>query len=130
MTTKKKSIPSKSVKPGLYNAIITKVEDAGYGKVTVQLQLYGKGFTFTENHTLEVKEVPDRLAEAGYDKYYIICARLSIYTTIGADNRHHAANKATKLFGPNWSSLTQADRLVDYLQFTSVTTFKKLLSSL
>lgn len=95
----------------------------------VQLQAIPIGTIYKlPNHTKNTDTYYD--SDKGTDKYYIVCARLSIYTTIGADNRHHAANKATKLFGPNWSSLTQADRLVDYLQFTSVTTFKKLLSSL
>lgn len=42
----------------------------------------------------------------GHTKFYIANHRLGIYTCIGADNVHHASNKATKLFGPNgWSFL-------------------------
>lgn len=121
----KKSSKAKSVKPGLYNAMITKVDDAGNGRVTVQLQLYGRGFTFTENHTLKVTNPTE-----GTERYYIICSKLSMYTAMGADNRHHAANKATKLFGPGWTSLTRSSHLVQYLEFVPVLMFKELISGL
>lgn len=42
---------------------------------------------------------------AGVYSFMIFNSKLSIYTSIGADNIHHASNKATKLFGNCWTSL-------------------------
>lgn len=39
---------------------------------------------------------------AGSNKYYVHLFRAASYTVIGADNIHHAWNKATKLWGPYW----------------------------
>jgi hypothetical protein len=41
-----------------------------------------------------------------HKKFIVRCTKLSAYTTIGADNMHHASNKATKNFGPHWSSIS------------------------
>lgn len=122
MATKRKKI----IQPGIYDAQVKKVTAHPNGMVTVQLQLTGKGFTFTERHTLKPSSEP----EEGIQKFFVLCSRLSIYTTIGADNRHHAAHKATKLFGPHWSSLTQSHYLVKDNVFEPVISFGQLVRSL
>jgi hypothetical protein len=43
--------------------------------------------------------------EEGHESFIVACNRVACYTTIGADNMHHASNKATKLFGPGWTSV-------------------------
>lgn len=92
----------KGMKPGIYNAMIDGVVDHGDGTVTVKMTLIGKGFKYTERLTT-VPKLSD--PEAGHVRYYILCSKLNIFTAIGADNIHHASNKATKLFGPHWTSL-------------------------
>lgn len=74
------------------------------------------------------------LPEDGHEKFFVCCSRLMIYTAIGAENIHHASNKATKLFGPKWTSLKRANndhhfsmRLWEYL---GVVAFKELLNTL
>lgn len=121
---KKSRYKKKKVAPGIYNAMIEKVSDKGNGNIEVQLKLYGKGFEFTERHTLKAEE---STPEQGMFKYFICCSKLGIYTGIGADNRHHAANKATKLFGPHWSSLTQDAYLIRGYVFENVSSFNKLV---
>lgn len=68
--------------------------------------------------------------EAGTERFFVLCSRLSIYTTIGADNRHHASNKATKLFGPHWSSITQSHYLMKDHLFETVAEFSRLIKTL
>jgi hypothetical protein len=70
-------------------------------------------------------------ATEGASKFFVLCSRLSIYTSIGADNVHHASNKATKLFGTRWSSITKHDSGVPnhYESFT-VARFNELVRGL
>lgn len=131
MVTKKKSSRKvKQVKPGIYNAMVEKVTDEGNGSVTVQFGLFGKGFKVTERFTTkpEKQTVPDE----GATKYLVGCHKLGIYTAIGADNVHHAANKATKLFGPHWSLLRntfQSGAFENY-EFYTVANFSAAIKAL
>ena|SRR5258706_9414894 len=43
--------------------------------------------------------------EEGHQRYFVYLIRFSVYTIIGAENIHHASNKATKLWGPNWDRI-------------------------
>lgn len=43
--------------------------------------------------------------ELSHTPFIVRCAKLNIYTIIGADNLHHASNKATKNFGNKWTGL-------------------------
>lgn len=68
--------------------------------------------------------------EAGVQRFYVACEKLSCYTSIGADNRHHASNKATKLFGPHWSQITQDAHFTRGYQFYKVGEFSELIRTL
>jgi hypothetical protein len=87
-----------------------------------------------ENHPLLKKDKKfkekETIPDAGHIKYFILCERLSIYTSIGADNVHHASNKATKLFGPMWSQLTPEAYLIRGYSYTSVKDFTLLVRGL
>lgn len=77
-------------------------------------------------HVVEEKvTIPD----AGHHRFYVECERLAIYTVIGADNQHHASNKATKLFGPHWSCCSTLIGMQAY-QFVDHKDFKQLLATL
>lgn len=67
--------------------------------------------------------------EAGHTKFYVECERLDMYTAIGADNQHHASNKATKLFGPHWSCVTERMGM-NNTQFKTVKEFTELIKTL
>lgn len=69
------------------------------------------------------------VVEAGHFKFYVDCNRLDIYTVIGADNQHHASNKATKLFGPHWSRCSSLIAM-NSTCFVTPTKFKELLATL
>lgn len=116
------------LKPGIYNAMVDKVVDNGNGSVTVHTIMYGKGFTFTERFT--TKPIKETDPDAGHERFFVSCDRLAIYTSIGADNRHHASNKATKLFGPNWSRVHTSHYLDKEFKFVPVKEFKELLKTL
>lgn len=66
----------------------------------------------------------------GHFKYFVKCERGGVYTSIGADNVHHASNKATKLFGPMWSQVTTEAELVRGYHFISHRDFSMLLAAL
>lgn len=72
--------------------------------------------------------------ETGHTKYFVANHRLGIYTCIGADNKHHASNKATKLFGPNgWSFLRnefQTSPSLDGFEGKPYKEFKELIKTL
>lgn len=79
-----------------------------------------------------VEKVKETIPEIGTHKFHVSCQRLGIYTNIGADNRHHAANKATKLFGPHWTSIAsefQATLMKGY-DFCTVKQFNELVRTL
>lgn len=80
------------------------------------------------------KKVQATVPDVGHTKYYIANHRLGIYTCIGADNTHHASNKATKLFGPNgWSFLRneyQTSPSLNGYEGKSYKEFKALIKTL
>lgn len=123
---------AKPMKPGIYNAMIDKVTGHKDGSVTVQMSLFGKGFTFIERYRTTPINDPQSIIDThtGLHKFFVLSDRFAVYTSIGADNRHHAANKATKLFGPNWTQVRQDhDGGIGY-QFVPVVEFKELLKTL
>lgn len=81
-------------------------------------------------HDYKLKKVAsETIPEAGHFKFYVDCKRLDIYTCIGADNQHHASNKATKLFGPHWTCVTQRMGMTS-TQFRTVKEFTELIKTL
>lgn len=68
--------------------------------------------------------------EKGSYKFFVLCDKFATYTCIGADNRHHAANKATKLFGPHWSQVRMDHNGGRGYQYIPVPDFKELLKTL
>lgn len=76
------------------------------------------------------KETKVTIPEEGHQKFYVVCERFGIFTTIGADNQHHASNKATKLFGPNWSQISQQYYFPMNYNFMPYREFKELLKTL
>lgn len=85
---------------------------------------------FTLTNVKEVKEKKPSIPEAGQFKFFVLCERVTLYTTIGADNVHHASNKATKLFGPNWSMVTVEPYHCRGYEFISVAAFNKIVRTL
>lgn len=83
---------------------------------------------------LDRNKTPETIPEVGHLKYYIANMRLGIYTCIGADNVHHASNKATKLFGPDgWSFLRneyQTSPSLDGFEAKPYKEFKELIKTL
>jgi hypothetical protein len=93
----------------------------------VQLQAIPVGYV-VEEKALSKRDKPC-IPEHGHHKFYVECERLDIYTAIGADNQHHASNKATKLFGPHWSCVSQRVGL-NNTQYRTPKEFKELISTL
>lgn len=75
------------------------------------------------------KKVKETIPDAGHIKFYVECKRLDMFTCIGADNQHHASNKATKLFGPHWSCVTERMGM-NNTQFKTVKEFTELIKTL
>jgi hypothetical protein len=123
---------TKTPKPGLYNGMIDKVIAHKDGTVTVQMSLFGKGFKFTER--LTTRPIKETIPLAGHCNFRITCNRFMVSTVIGADNQHHASNKATKLFGPHWSQVVpDSGRNIELYQrysYISVKEFTELLRTL
>lgn len=125
----RKSKKPKPLKPSIYNAMIDKVTGHKDGTVTVQMSLFGKGIKFTERFS--TRPIPEETdPEKGLTKFFVLAFKFAVYTSIGADNRHHAANKATKLFGPNWSQVRPDHSGGAGYSFVSVADFKELLKTL
>lgn len=45
--------------------------------------------------------------EVGTKRFCVILRDMLCYTIIGAENIHHAANKATFLWGPHWTNISE-----------------------
>lgn len=79
---------------------------------------------------LSTKNIKQTLyIEEGHTRYYVCCERFFVYTSIGADNIHHASNKATKLFGPHWSHLTPNAGAIHEFSYVKPTDFKLFLTN-
>ncbi len=112
----------KILPPGDYQAIVTGLKQIGQEHQNIVRM------TFRVTAPLINKGLTD--PKAGQFKFFVICGRLSMYTSIGAENRHHASNKATKLFGPNWSQITTEAHFVRGYQFYKVDEFNELIRTL
>lgn len=67
-----------------------------------------------------------------YFNFYILCdSSLGIYyTVIGAENFHHASNKATKLFGNKWTGITRTKPSPHNCEYMSLVSFGELVREL
>jgi len=62
--------------------------------------------------------------EEGTKRFCIILKDMLCYTIIGAENIHHAANKATKLWGPHWTNISEiVPGFTSIISFCSVKEF-------
>lgn len=68
------------------------------------------------------------IPEEGGTKFFVVFDKAMVYTSIGADNIHHAYNKSSKLFGPRWSRITANDSVVHEHAFLTYKAFKELLA--
>lgn len=89
------------------------------------IDLFEREFKKTKTEKKDKPCMPD----AGHLRFYVECSRLDTYTVIGADNQHHASNKATKLFGPHWTCVTTR-MAMNGTQYVTPIQFKELLSTL
>lgn len=78
----------------------------------------------------KIPEIKNSNPDAGQQRFFVLCDRLTVYTSIGADNVHHASNKSTKLFGPHWSKVTQDAMHCRGYQHCTVAEFNELLRTL
>jgi len=63
--------------------------------------------------------------------FAIINKELGIYTVIGAENQHHASNKATKLWKNHWDNLEEImPPQFLYPQFVSLKEFNKRIKEI
>lgn len=93
----------------------------------VQLQAIPVGYIL---YGKDEKKTKQTIPEEGSLRYYVTCDRFTIYTSMGADNVHHASNKATKLWGPHWSQLTTDAYNLRGYSFVPVKEFGELLKTL
>lgn len=125
----KKPKKTKAVKPRIYNAMIDQVIQHKDGSVSVQMSLFGSnGIIFKEMYT--TRPIKETNPDAGQQRFFVLSDRLTVYTSIGADNVHHASNKCTKLFGPHWSKVTQDAMHCRGYQHCTVAEFNELLRTL
>lgn len=68
--------------------------------------------------------------EEGTNRYCVYLKRFLCYTVIGAENIHHAANKASKLWGPHWTNISyEQPSFNSIMHFVSVKEFGKLIKT-
>lgn len=79
---------------------------------------------------IDAAQKPTCNPQEGHERYFVHCRKLCIYTSMGANNLHHASNKATKLWGPNWSNVTQDQGLFKEHKFVVAKQFGLLLRTL
>lgn len=65
--------------------------------------------------------------EVGAIRFYVYHAPSKTYTSIGARNIHHAANKVTKLFRGDWTGLTKIKPAHEKWTFKTVKEFGQLI---
>jgi len=81
-----------------------------------------------EGYVVRFYRIEDRCEpSAGIEKYFVTFNKLNVFTAMGADNRHHAANKATKLWGPNWTSIGKQQP--ETMEFVGVKEFGELIKA-
>jgi hypothetical protein len=103
----------KSLNGDIYKGVIKKTKS---GKLTLS-NVHKVGFR------------KESLPEEGHIKYFVCCEKYFVYTAIGADNVHHASNKATKLFGPHWTHLTHNAGAIWEYSYVKPTDFKLFLAN-
>jgi len=70
------------------------------------------------------KKIKSSKPEEGTRRFCIILRDMLCYTIIGAENVHHAANKATKLWGPHWTNISEiTPGFTSMISFCSVKEF-------
>ena len=107
--------------PGMYAGISVKALRVNKeGQIQLRLD-------FSQAKKLDTKVT---IPEEGHIKFYVHCDRLSIYTTIGANNIHHASNKVNKLYGPNWSKITRDEGYGKAHSWVCGSDFSELLKTL
>lgn len=67
--------------------------------------------------------------EKGKKRFNVVLKKLVSYTSIGADNIHHACNKATKLWGPNWDFISENEPVTPIWKFVDVKEFGKRIKT-
>lgn len=75
----------------------------------------------------------ETIPEAGAQSFLVLNEQSKKYTLIGADNIHHAENKATKLFGIGWNTIKFGYQIADVMKcysFLPVKQFNQLLALL
>src|SRR6266571_4812131 len=78
-----------------------------------------------ETESRQKKKEKKTIPEAGSNKYLVILYPFTCYTVIGADNIHHAYNKATKLWGPYWSRVADAAHQFNIDKFATFVSVKE-----
>jgi hypothetical protein len=108
MAQTRQSPISKKLKAGIYTAKVKSVKRIEDNKFQLTLAIDSKDKKTVISHKMIVSgDSRPCDPEEGQQKYFIANSRLGVYTAMGADNRHHASNKATKLWGLHgWTSLT------------------------
>jgi len=89
-------------------------------------------FTYQVVDKKDIK-IKETIPTEGHQKYFVASSRLGIYTSIGADNLHHASNKATKLFGPSgWSFIRDEYHVHDLMGYHAkiYKDYKELINTL
>ncbi len=68
--------------------------------------------------------------EEGAKRFCVYLKRFVCYTVIGAENIHHASNKATKLWGPYWTNIGSIQPGFNSMwTFVTVKEFGKLIKT-
>lgn len=78
-----------------------------------------------ENGDIDVHLLVHPIGDKDQQKYYVFYSPNRIYTAIGADNRHHAANKATKLWKGLWTSISIKPPESTFYKYLPLTEFGK-----
>lgn len=111
-SVKTKGIALKKLKPGEYKCTVVSAKRILKGVYQMVMKLDRPN---TPEHNTHIKTIFNTIpvddnidinyCGEGHNCYFVACEKLGIYTSIGADNIHHASNKATKLFGAHWGFL-------------------------
>jgi hypothetical protein len=90
------------------------------------------GFLSDDGYQVRLIKPPVELLpsdpEQGTQKYYVHNWKLQICTVMGADNKHHAANKAALLWKDKWDALRP--RPMPNYEFVPVKEFNKLIKAI
>jgi len=77
------------------------------------------------------KKVKHSKPEEGTKRFCILLKDMLCYTIIGAENIHHAANKATFLWGPHWTNISEIKPgFTSLINFCSVKEFGQRIKTI